>query len=63
VELLQQVGYKLTLREVICGRLLSGAISFEILVLGATEPTPWMACVGMLIGVQFLKYCILFMKV
>lgn len=57
------VRYRLTLRQMIGGRLLSGAISFEITVLGATELTPWMTCVGMLISVQFLKYFILFMKV
>lgn len=55
------VRYRLTLRERVCGRLLSGAVSFE--VNGATELTPWMTCVGMLISVQFFKYFILFMKV
>lgn len=44
-------------------RLLSGAISFEIMVLGDTELAPWMTCVGMLISMQFFKYFILFMKV
>lgn len=57
------VRYRLTLRERVCGRLLSGAISFEVMVLGATELTPWMTCVGMLISVQFFKYFILFMRV
>ena len=47
------VRYRLTLRQMVCGRLLSGAISFEITVLGATEPTPGMTCAGMLISVQF----------
>lgn len=46
---------RLTLREMVCGRLLSGAISFEIMVLGATEPTPWMTCAGMLMSVRFLN--------
>lgn len=46
---------RLALREMVSGRLLSGAISFEIMVLGATEPTLWMTCGGMLISVRFLN--------
>lgn len=57
------VRYRLTLREMVGGRLLSGAIAFEIMVLGATELTPWMTRVGMLISVQFFTYLIMFMKV
>lgn len=57
------VRYRLSLREMVCDRLLSGAISFEIMVLGATALTPWMTCAGILISVQFFKYFILFMKV
>lgn len=57
------VRHRLNLRERVCGRLLSGAISFEIMVLGATELTPWMTCVGMLISLQFFKYFMLFVKV
>lgn len=57
------VRYRFTLRERVCGRLLSGAILFEMIVLGATELTPWMTCVGMLVSVPFFKYFILFMKV
>lgn len=57
------VRYRLTLRKRVCGRLLSGAVPLEMMILRATELAPCMTCVGMLISMQFFKYFILFMKV